>query len=95
MIKHIVMYKLKDSTKENALQLQQAFLSMKGKIEQVVSLEAGVDILNSERSFDVVLECTFKNLEDMSAYKKHPVHLPVQKYVHSVIEKSQSVDYEF
>ena len=95
MIKHIVMYKLNDPTIENKKALQDKFLSMKGKIDVLLDIESGVDVLLSQRSYDVVLICTFNSLEDMTIYKKSEVHIPVMNYVHSVVKESHSVDFEF
>ena len=44
MVKHIVMYKLKDSSLENAQALKDKFISMKGKIEVLKEIDAGVDV---------------------------------------------------
>lgn len=93
MVKHIVMYKLKDSSLENAQALKDKFMSMKGKIQVLKEIDAGVDVLKSARSFDVVLTCVFDSLEDMEIYKNHAVHIPVMEYVKSVVEVSHSVDY--
>lgn len=93
MVKHIVMYKLKDPTEQNAIALQQKFLSMKGKIEALKDIQSGVDVLRSDRSFDVVLICQFDSLADMEIYRTHEVHLPVMEYVKGVVELSKSVDY--
>ena len=93
MIKHVVMYKLKD--KNDKQMLVDKFLSMKGKIPQLIDLQSGSDVLLSERSFDVVLICTFNSLSDLEVYKNHPVHLPVMAFVKSIVEKSHSVDYEY
>lgn len=93
MVKHIVMYKLKEPTEQNAVALQQKFLSMKGKIEVLKDIQSGVDVLRSDRSFDVVLICQFDSMEDMEIYRTHEVHLPVMEYVKSVVQISKSVDY--
>lgn len=93
MVKHIVMYKLKEATEQNAIALQQKFLSMKGKIDVLKDIESGIDVLHSDRSFDVVLICTFDTMQDMEVYRTHEVHLPVMAYVKSVVESSKSVDY--
>lgn len=95
MVKHIVMYKLKQPNERNAQQLMQTFMSMKGKIPQLVDIQSGVDILREGRSYDVVLICTFKSLDDLNAYASHEVHLPVKEYVKTVVEKSHSVDFEY
>lgn len=93
MVKHVVMYKLKNPTEQNAIALASKFLSMKGKIDVLKSIESGVDILRSDRSFDVALICQFDSLEDMEVYRTHEVHLPVMAYVKSVVESSKSVDF--
>ena len=93
MVKHIVMYKLKDSSLENAQALKDKFISMKGKIEGLKEIDAKVDVLKSARRFDMVLTCVFDRLEDMEIYKNHAVHIPVMEYVKSVVEVSHSVDY--
>ena len=95
MIKHIVLYRLKDRTNENAIALRDVFLSMKGKVDCLVDITAGVDFLREGRSFDVVLECVFNTKEDMNNYKSHPVHLPVVEYVKPRVECSHAVDYEY
>ncbi len=95
MIKHIVMYKLKNPTSENCKAMVDKFMSMQGKIEVLKSVQAGSDILKSARSFDVCLECVFENTEDMQTYQSHPVHIPVKEFVGSLVEKAHSVDYEF
>lgn len=95
MIKHIVMYKLKNPTLENMQAMVDKFMSMEGKIDILKSVKAGYDIERSARSFDVVLECVFESNEDMQAYQTHPVHIPVKVFVGSMVEKAHSVDYEF
>ena len=93
MIKHIVMYRLKDRTRQNADALCEKFMSMQGKIDVLRHIEAGVDEVRSDRGVDVVLVCRFDSMEDMEIYKTHPVHLPVMAYVREVVEKSHSVDF--
>lgn len=93
MIKHVVMYKLKERTVENQKNLVNKFMSMNGKIDVLKSIESGHDFLNDDRSYDVVLICEFETIEDFKIYQTHPVHLPVKAYVKSVIEKAHSIDF--
>lgn len=95
MIKHIVMYKLKDNTEQNAIALRDKFLGMKGKIDVLKDIESGVDILHTARSYDVVLVCTFESREDMETYQSHPVHIPVKEYVGERILEAKAVDFEY
>lgn len=95
MIRHIVMFKIKDEFKSEIPQLVKNFYGMKGRIEGMVDLEAGADILGSERSYDLALTCVFDSREAFDAYPNHPVHLPVKKHMHEVRESSVACDYEF
>ena len=95
MICHIVMFKIKDEFKSEIPQLVKNFYGMKGRIEGMVDLEAGADILGSERSYDLALTCVFDSREAFDAYPNHPVHLPVKKHMHEVRESSVACDYEF
>ncbi|MBR2968071.1 MAG: Dabb family protein [Clostridia bacterium] len=93
MVKHVVMYRLKD--KSNADEMIARFNSMRGKIDVLRSLCAGKDEIKSARAYDVALICEFDSMEDLEIYASHPVHLPVKEYVHSVIEEAHSVDFIF
>jgi len=94
MVRHIVLYFLKDKSVESKEALKQKFLSMKGKIEVLRDIEVGIDFMASPRSADVSLTCLFDSKEDLAVYADHPVHLPVKQYVQQVVEKSISCDYE-
>lgn len=74
MIVHIVLFKLKESNAENADAVKNMLLSMNGKVPLLRHLEVGVDIVRSERSYDVALYSKFDNLADLQAYQIHPYH---------------------
>ena len=94
MIRHIVMFRIKDEFKEEIPQLVKNFYGMKGKIEGMVSLEAGADFLHSDRSYDVALITEFVSREALDAYQSHPVHLPVKKRMGEVRISSVACDYD-
>ncbi|MCL2631000.1 MAG: Dabb family protein [Firmicutes bacterium] len=91
MIKHIVLFKLKN--KADASKAIEAFYSMKGKIKGMLDLEAGTDFLESERSYDVALVCTFTDKSALESYQTDPVHLPVKKLMHEIRTASVAVDF--
>ena len=91
MITHIVLFKLID--RSNAKKSRDVLLGMKGRIPQLRHIEAGIDVLRSERSYDLALVTKFDSMEDMKAYQAHPVHVEVLKYMTSVRESSITVDY--
>lgn len=94
MIKHIVLFKLKDRSAENIARTAQVLRDMEGKIEVLRSIEVGIDVLHSERSYDIALTTSFDSLADLQTYQVHPVHQKVIEYMTSVRESSVSVDYE-
>ncbi len=92
MITHIVLFKFID--RRNAEKARDVLLGMKGRIPQLRHIEAGIDVLHSERSYDLALVTKFDSMEDLKTYQAHPVHVEVLKYMTSVRESSVTVDYE-
>ncbi len=94
MIRHIVLFKIKEEYKQEIPQLVRNFEGMKGRIEGLIDLEAGQDILHSERSYDLALITLFRDRESFDAYQTHPVHMPVKKRMHEVRSGSVACDFE-
>ena len=94
MIRHIVLFQIKDEYKAEIPQLVANFYGMKGKIEGLLELEAGADFLHSERSYDIALITVFSDRAAFDAYQNHPVHLPVKQRMHEVRSASVACDYE-
>ncbi|MDA8412513.1 MAG: Dabb family protein [Desulfobacteraceae bacterium] len=95
MVTHIVMFKLADPTAENLSATRDKLLSMQGKISQLRHLEAGVDVIRSERSYDIALLTRFDSIEDLQAYQVHPYHAgEVIPHMKSVCSSIVAVDYE-
>lgn len=95
MIKHIVMFKMKDKSPDNLKEMASALNGMKDKIETLEYLEVGEDFKGSERSFDLVLTTHFKNRDGLDIYAKHEVHQPVIQLARSLCSQTVVVDYEF
>jgi hypothetical protein len=94
MITHIVFFKLKERTPEVVNKTKEVLMNMEGKIGVLLSIEVGVDIIHSDRSYDLALITKFNSLTDLDAYQVHPIHKEVITYIASVREASVSVDYE-
>ena len=94
VIRHIVMFRIKDEYKDEIPQLVENFRSMKGRIEGMLDLEVGQDILGSERSYDLALTTVFEDRAAFDAYQTHPVHMPVKKRMHEVRSSSVACDFE-
>jgi hypothetical protein len=95
VITHIVFFKLSMPTPENIAGAREKLLSMNGKIPELRHLEVGIDVIRSERSYDLALITRFDSLADLQAYQVHPRHAgDVLPYVKSVCSSIVAVDYE-
>lgn len=98
MIKHIVMWKLKEVAEcgdriQNARKMKHDLEALKSKIPQIKNIEVGLNSLPSEGSYDVVLYSEFESEKDLDAYQKHPEHLKVAEFIGTVKERRAVVDY--
>mgnify|MGYP000288640750 FL=1 len=101
MIKHIVMWRVKDETKygskEEALrQAKEKLEALKSKISEIVFLEAGINYNTTEAAYDLVLYSEFKTDEDLQTYQVHPEHLKVVEFMKEIVVPNSRVvvDYE-
>lgn len=95
MVRHILLIRLKDGCKDRAEELSALFLSMRGRVPQVIDVESGVDFLHSERSYDVCLCVTLADRAALDEYQKDPYHCGVVKpFVASIRETAAAVDFE-
>lgn len=96
MVRHIVMFKLKDNSPASVDQAKRVLLSMKGKVKVLKNIEVGVDFLHTSRSFDLVLITDFYTRQDSFDYQEDEYHKTVVKpYMHAVRENSVAIDYEY
>ncbi|WP_139903918.1 Dabb family protein [Clostridium thermarum] len=94
MFTHIVFFKLNDPSKENLERAKNILEQMEGKIPQLKYIEVGVDVLHTERSYDIALITRFDSLEDMQEYQVHPYHVnEVLKKLRPMLKGSSAVDY--
>jgi hypothetical protein len=95
MIKHIVLWTLKKENKEkNAKEMVKRLKALKNKIDVIVSIDAGINVTESERNYDVALCSEFKNLADLDAYRVHEAHQEVVQFVRQVTDKVVAADYQ-
>lgn len=100
MIKHIVIWKLKEeasggSRTENALKMKQMLEALTAKVPGIVSLEVGLKTDKAPaNNDDVILVSEFASWHDLDVYATHPEHLKVVDFVKSVVERRAVVDYE-
>ncbi len=98
MLKHIVMWKLKDFAEgrtkaENIEFIKERLTALIGVVPELRYVELGADALKSDMSYDMVLTCIFDDLDGMNAYRVHPEHVKVSNYIAKVRESRVVVDY--
>ncbi|WP_281887299.1 Dabb family protein [Paenibacillus sp. YYML68] len=95
MLTHVVMFKLKDRSAEAVEATANVLRNMEGNIPVLRHIEVGLDVLHSERSYDIVLTTKFDSLDDLKVYDTHPVHEEVKAHMRQVLDgTSIVVDYE-
>ncbi len=99
MIKHIVMWKLKDfaegaNKEQNARKLKRELEALKNSIPLIGHIEVGINMLPSEAAHDIALYSEFANEKDLDSYQKHPDHIRVADFAAKIRENRVVVDYK-
>ncbi|MDH4275019.1 MAG: Dabb family protein [Gammaproteobacteria bacterium] len=99
MIKHIVMWRLKDTAlgndkATNAQIIKQKLEALNGQIAGLLKLEVGIDFSVGEGSADLVLYSEFASRQALDDYQAHPLHKAVVPLVAEMREERRVVDYE-
>jgi hypothetical protein len=94
MLVHIVMFQFKEENKEaNLVRIKAMLEALPSQIETLKSMEVGIDISHSERSFDLVLISMFEDQAGLDVYVPHPAHQEVVSVIKEVTSLSKVVDY--
>lgn len=99
MIKHIVIWKFKDSAHgndraTNARLTREKLESLRGKIPGLLRIEVGLDRSAGAASGDAVLYSEFASHEALSLYQAHPLHQAIVPFVAAAASERRVVDYE-
>lgn len=100
MIRHIVMWKLKDKAagadkKKNAEKLKLILEGLRTNIEEIKAVEVGIQISeDDDEAYDVVLICDFETDLDFKMYTRNPHHKKAIDFIETVADKRIFVDYK-
>lgn len=93
MIRHVVMWKLKEENlKENAKRIKEMLEALPKHIPQIVELDVGLN--EKEGAFEVGLVTKFNSFDDLAIYDAHPEHQKARAFIRSVVESREVLDYE-
>lgn len=98
MVKHIVIFKLKDEISQNEkLSLMNQFKEAIEKLPPVIpvirKIEVGLN-MNPEESWHIALYSEFDSLDDVKTYATHPEHVKAGQIIAQAKENRACVDYE-
>ena len=96
----LIMIKTKDGSKfqfqvSEISKIEEALLSLWGKIDELKYIEVGVNYDLAAKSFDICLISHFESVDQLDAYRIHPEHLKVAKLIGQHAVERAAVDYEF
>lgn len=99
MIRHIVMWKLKEKAqgaakKKNAQKMKLILEGLRTNIEEIKAVEVGIQTNpDDEEALDVVLICDFETELDFQMYTRNSHHQKAVSFIESVADKRFYVDY--
>lgn len=99
MIKHIVMWQLKDVAEgagkaANALKMKQLLDGCADIVPGILKFETAIAVPGLEATYDVVLYSEFESKAALDAYQEHPKHVAVKPFIGAVRQARQCMDYE-
>lgn len=100
MIRHIVMFKLKEfaTPADKSVKMQEIKTSLEaliGKIDVLRQIRVDFNV-NPAEAWDIILTTELDSLEDVNTYANHPEHVAVSKGIIGPVKADRAcVDYEF
>lgn len=99
MLKHIVMWQLKDQAEgadkaTNAAKLKSLLETCAGIVPGMGAFEVALAQPGLEATYDVVLYSEFESAAALDAYQNHPTHVALKPFVGAVRLARQCMDYE-
>lgn len=99
MIKHIVMWRLKDSAQGNdkavnARLVKEKLEDLRGRIPGLLRIEVGLNFAAEADAADVVLYSEFEDRAALDAYQAHPLHEAMKPFIKDLRCERRVVDYE-
>ncbi len=99
MLKHIVMWKLKDHAEGankavNAAKMKELLDACANIVPGILKFEVALAQPDLEATYDVVLYSEFASKAALDAYQDHPQHVALKPFIGAVREARQCMDYE-
>lgn len=99
MIKHIIIWRLKESAHgndkaTNAQLIKERLEELNGKIPGLLVLEVGINQAATESSGDIALYSEFSDQQALDEYQSHALHKALMPFIVEARLERRVVDYE-
>ncbi len=99
MIKHIVMWSMKDqaeggTAEENARKMKTMLEGLAGKIPGLLHIEVALEVFQASMPCQVVLYSELDSRKALQEYQQHPEHQRCVEFVKEVAAERNVLDYE-
>lgn len=91
---HVVLSRLKDKSPENVEAVITKLRTLEGNVPTLNSIEVGVNVVESDRAYDIGIVTRFDDLAAMDAYQVHPFHQGILAFMKDKVETVVAIDYE-
>ncbi len=68
--------------------------TLEGNVPTLNSIEVGVNVVESDRAYDIGIVTRFDDLAAMDAYQVHPFHQGVLAFMKDKMTAAVAIDYE-
>jgi quinol monooxygenase YgiN len=99
MLKHIVMWKLKDfaenaDKQSNARKMKEMLDACANLVPGILKLEVAIAQSGLEATYDVVMYSEFADKAALDSYQTHPQHSALKPFFSAIRDARQCMDYE-
>jgi hypothetical protein len=94
MLLHLVSFKYRVDVDAAARAQHRERLAALKRLDGVIDLKVGEDVVRSPRSYDTGLSITFPDRAALDAYQKNDQHVPVAQFGAGLCEHIVAVDFE-
>jgi len=88
---HVVFFRF--SNEDDAVEAARRLRALDGVVPSLRSIEVGVDVLRTQRSWDLCLITRFDDEAGMQAYQVHPAHEEVVSWIRLHASAVAAVDW--
>ena len=92
MLTHVVLFRFVDPA--DAPEAQQRLEALVGRIPELLTLTAGLDVVGDAAAAHLALVTTHADVEGLTAYQGHPVHQEFGAWLRPRLESRTVVDFE-